>query len=76
MIVVVWGEIVTEWGEHRDESMASVCQGESTQFVEDVLPVGDGGEKPINVVLADTLREESDDAEEIAGAGAKFAERW
>ena len=67
-------KVISERRQHRDESVAPICQRKDTGFVEDGSSVGDGGEQPIDVVLIDALREESDDTEEVTGAGTKFAE--
>jgi hypothetical protein len=46
------------------------CVKERTQnLVEDVLSVGDGGEKPVEVFLVYALWEESDNSEEVARIG-------
>ena len=66
--------MVSERCQHGDEAVASVCQRKNAEFIEDVLSVRDGGKKPVEISLADTLREEGDGAKEVAGAGAKLAE--
>ena len=49
--------------EYCDERVAPIRQGENTELVEDVSPVGDGGEQPFEVVLIDTLRKKGSDFE-------------
>ena len=46
----------------------------STGFVEDICSVGDIGEQSVYVVLINTLREESDNSEEIVSIGSEFLE--
>ena len=62
---------MTEWCQHRDEALTSVRQGENTEFVEYLLPVGDCREQPIQIVLINPLWEECDDLEEITGIGSE-----
>ena len=50
-----------------------MCQRKDTEFIKHGSSVGDGREQPVEVVLVDALREEGDDAEEVAGIGAEFA---
>src|SRR6266478_6445109 len=42
-IEIFWTKVISEWCQHCDESITSVCQGENAEFVEDVCSVGDGG---------------------------------
>ena len=67
-------EIVSDRCQHCDEAVASICQRKSTELVEDVLYVGDGGKKTLEVSLVDALREKGNNSEEVTGARAKFAE--
>jgi hypothetical protein len=69
-----WAKVVSEWCQHGDELVASMCKRKNAEFVEDVLYVGDGGKQPGNVVLIDALREEGDDAEKLSGVRTKFLE--
>jgi hypothetical protein len=43
-----------------------------TELGEDLLSVGDGGEKPVEVFLVDALWEESDNPEEVARVGSEL----
>jgi hypothetical protein len=45
-------------------------------LVKNVPSVGDAGEKPVEVILVNALREESNDSEEVTGIRAEFFERW
>jgi hypothetical protein len=67
--------VVSEWRKHGGEAVPPVCQRKDAEFVEDGLPVGNGGEKPVKVFPVNASREESDHTEEVAGIRAKFAER-
>jgi hypothetical protein len=67
-------EVVSDWCQHRDEVVSPIRQRKKTESVEDVLSVGDGGEKPVEVFLVDSLGEESSNFEEVACIGAKAAE--
>ena len=49
-------------------------QRKNTEFVKNVLPVGDGGEKPVEVFLLNALGEESDDSKEVTCVGAEALE--
>ena len=71
---VLGAEVVPNWCQHCDEVIAPVRQRKSTEFVEDVLSVRDGGEEPIEVVLVDAVGEERDHSEEVTGIRAEFAE--
>ena len=71
---VLGAEVVPNWCQHCDEVIAPVRQRKNTELVEDVLPVGDGGEKPVKVFLVYALREESDHSEEVTSIGAEFVE--
>ena len=71
---VLGTKIISEWCEHRDESIASVCQRKNAELVEEVRSVGDGGKQPVEVVLINTLREEGDNFEERPCVGAKLLE--
>ena len=53
-------EVVADWCQHCDESVAPIRQRKNTEFVEDVLSVGDGGEKPVEVRFVNALGEESE----------------
>ena len=67
-------EVVSEWREHRDESVAPVYQGKGAILVEDVRAVGDRRKQPIKVLFVDTLREEGNNSQNCSGVGAKFLE--
>ena len=67
-------EVVSDRCQHRDETIASVCQRKSAELIEDVLSVGDGGEEPGEVFLVYPLWEERDDFEEVTGVGAECVE--
>ena len=62
------------WRQHRDETVALVRQRKNVESVEDVLSVWDDGEKPVDVVLVDPLREEGDDSDEVMRRGAEAME--
>ena len=49
-------------------------EGKSAEFVHNGLSIGGGRKQPVEVVLVDALREESDDFEELAGVRAEPAE--
>ena len=53
--------MVPEWRQY-DESIASIHQGKGAEPVEDPHSVGDGGKQPVEIVLVDALREESDNS--------------
>ena len=76
MILDLWGKVVSEWCKHCDKSIALVCQGKETKFVKEDPSVGDGGKQPVNVVFINTLREKSNNTEEVTSIGAKFMEHW
>jgi hypothetical protein len=44
------------------------------ECVEEVLSVGNGGKKPVKVLLVEALGEESNDSEDVAGVGAEASE--
>ena len=67
-------KIVSDWRQHSNEVVASVRQRKNGELVKDVLSPGDGGEKPVEVVLVDALREKGDHSEKVPGVGAEFAE--
>ena len=69
-------EVVSDWGQHRDEAVVTVRQRKNTKFVKDVLSVGCRGEQPVEVPLVDPFWEESDHPEELASTGGDFLERW
>jgi len=50
--------------------------GKDVEPIKDHFPVGDGGKQPIEVVLINTLREESNDSKEIMCIRAKVLEHW
>ena len=66
--------MVSEGCQHCDKPIASVRQGEHAEVIEDVRPVRDGGEQPIEVLLIDALGEEGNDFEQPSGIRAKFLE--
>ena len=66
--------MISERREHRDESVAPICQGKDAELVEDVDPIWDGRKQPIKVVLIDALRKEGDDSKERSGIIVKFLE--
>jgi hypothetical protein len=68
-------KIVSERCEHRDESIAPICQRKDAELVEDTGSVRDGGEQPFEVVLVDALWEKCDDSKKRSGIGAKFLEQ-
>jgi hypothetical protein len=41
---VFGAKMVSEWRQHRDESVASIRQGKNAELVKDVSSVGNGGE--------------------------------
>ena len=65
-------KVITDWGQHCDEAVVSICQRENAKPVEHVLPAGNRRKQPVDVVLVDTLREERNDSEKVAGVGTKF----
>ena len=67
-------KVVSEWRKHRDKSVAPICERKDAEPVKDVGSVGDGRKKPVNIVLVDTLREESNDFKKRSGIGAEFLE--
>ena len=69
------GKIISEWRQYRDIAVVSICQGKEAEFVEYGPPVGNGGKKPAEIVLADTLGRESGESEKVTGVGTEFAER-
>jgi hypothetical protein len=69
-------KVVSDWCQHCDETVAPVRQRKNAESVEGVLSVGDGGEKPVEVIFVDTLREESNNFEEVTCIGAETMERW
>ena len=66
--------MVSDWSQHRDEAVGSVCQRKSTELVEGVLYVGSRGKQPFEVFLIHTLWKESDHSKKVASVGAEFAE--
>ena len=67
-------KVISKWGQHRDESIASICQGENAEIVEHVRCVGVGREQPINVLFVNALREEGEDSEKLFCVGAELLE--
>ena len=67
-------EIVSEWRQHPDESVDPICQRKNAEFVEDPFSVRDAGKQPENVTLINTLREKSNDLEDVMSVGAEFLE--
>ena len=68
--------MVSEWCQHRDETVVPIGQGENAELVEDGLPVGSGRKQPVEVLLADPLREEGNDSEKLPGVRAELLEHW
>src|SRR5882762_7579239 len=68
-------KMVSEWRKHRDEPVASIGQGKNAELVEDLNDVGDGGEKPVEVVLVDALWVEGDDFQKPSGTRAECLEQ-
>ena len=66
--------MIAEWCQHRHESVVSVRQGESAEFVKHFRGVGNGWILPMNVLLVDTLREEGYNLQKLAGIGSEFLE--
>ena len=64
----------SQWRKHCDESIVLMRQRKDVERVKDDGPVGDGREQPVEVVLIDSLREESDDLKEPPGVRAEFSE--
>ena len=70
--------MVSDRGQCCDKSIAPICHAtkghricpRSSFFLSD----SGGGEKPVEVSLVHTLREEGDHSQEITGVGAKFTE--
>ena len=69
-------EVVSNWCQHGDEVVAAMSQRKDAKFVEDVLSIGDCWEQPVEVILVNSVWEECDNFEEIAGVGAEFLECW
>ena len=67
-------EVVPDRCQCGDEIFASRGQRKNTEFVDDVLSIGNGGEQPVEVVFANPLGEKRDDPKEVTGVWAKFAE--
>ena len=67
--------MISDWSQHRDETVAAVRQRKNTELVEDVLSAGDGGEKPVEVSLVYAVWEKGDHSKEVTGVRAEFAER-
>jgi len=67
-------EIISEWHQHRSESVALICQGEGVEFVEHVWSTGDGRKQPVYVLFIDTLEEGGKDPQETSGIGTEFLE--
>jgi len=69
---------MSEWCQHCDEPIASICQGENAKHVEHVWSVGDGRKQPFKVLFIDTLweGEEGDDSEKPTGIRAKRSKHW
>ena len=66
--------MVSGWCQHGDEVAASRCQRKKTKFVGYVLPVGNGGKQPVEVVLVDTSWEEGGYSKEVTGVRTQFGE--
>ena len=66
-------EVVSDWGQHCDKAAVPVRQRKNKEFVKNVLSVGDGGKKPVDVILVDALGEKCDDSEEVTRVGAEAA---
>ena len=69
-------EIISERCQHRDESLASIGQGENAECVERVWSVRDGWEQPIGVSFVHTLQEEGDNSEKPTGFRTEISEHW
>jgi len=65
---ILGAKIISEWRQHRDEPIASVCQGENAEFVKHIWYVGGGWKQTVEVVLIDG-------SEKLSGIRAKFLER-
>lgn len=72
--MIFWVKVVPERCQHRDETTASIRKEEDAELVENGRSIGNGGKKPVYVVLVDTLKEKGDHPEEIAGIRAEFPE--
>ena len=72
--MILGRKVVSEWREHRNESVAPICQGNDAELVEDVSSVRDSGEQPIKIVFINALREECDDSEKRRAIRAKVLE--
>ena len=66
--------MVSDWCQHGDEIVALRGQGKNTEFVEDFLSIGNGGEQPVEVILVNTLGEKCNDPKEVTGMRTKLAE--
>ena len=67
-------EVVPDRCQCGDEIFASRGQRKNTEFVDDVLSIGNGGEQPVEVVLVNALGEKRDDFKEVTGMRAEFEE--
>ena len=73
----VWGaKVVSDGCQHCDETVAPMRQRKHTEFVKGVLSVGNGGEKPVEILLVDALGEKSNDSEEVSCIGTEAEECW
>ena len=66
--------MVSERRKHSDKPVASICQGEDAELVEDISSVRDRGEQPVDVAFVDTLWEESNRFEKRSGVKTKGLE--
>ena len=66
--------MISEWDQHRDVSIAPVCQRKDAKPVEYGGSVGDGRKQPVEVVFINALWEESNDFEESSSIRAKCFE--
>ena len=69
-------KVISKWRQYRDESVASVCQGENAELVEQIWSFGDGRKQLVDIPFINTLREEGGDSKELSSVRAESLEHW
>jgi hypothetical protein len=66
--------VVLEWNEHHDVAIASVYEGENTEFVKDSSLIGNGGKQQVEVFFIDALWIKHNDSKKFLSIRAKTFE--